>query len=1490
MVAKKSEGAAGIDEAALERAILDFEGDLLEKRATAVERSYSAFERIAADAAAIRLLEKSGPPERPVNEVLSDWVDKSLGSGFDPESKAQKKSSIYRQYLTNRVDLLNQAKNRLRKDIEEGGGAKMLGSVTLTPEQEKLAKRGREWYMTPEQTMFRLIREGGLSKDEIADLMVYSQDPSWKANPKLKEKYLAKFSEPQRGVPDIRGDEPSAVGKAFDYGIGALGIGGSLVSGAKEEVLTPLLRATRDVPYEKPEKPFFDLSEHPALQKIATAAKGGVADVPGTLLDAAIVSSPVVGPVAAATGFKGVGKVEVDPVEFVAQTPADINPLPTPDKIINPVLDLIQGKQVRVGGVPVKEAARAMTPRLASKIGEGLWHAGRTAFDPYARGQTIRENVSLATDKMVAEAKRMATEEAPGAPVEERAARARQLYRQMKAADYDPAGFDPAIRQVAQETLADPFNVVPAAHPLTLASKGGKKLVAEGVGLGADALRAMKDTGKAQRIREGIYGVAGGVTHSPEAVAFDLAAERAASPEQAEKLRQAARVQRVARDVGQTKDLELDEMRRLLKQMPAEGSAESGQAMTAALEKMTYGEHVGPRIAESSEPVLGATPLTKGEFARSLQAGGGKTARVPPLGPRRPTQPTQFERDVEMNRQRIARDLGIQEEFADEAARLQEKYGFRRKIDEGGLLIETPRKQDYVSTQLREGRPEDAEVDQLMGYAQSRHITARWGEASEAFSKKDPWGALKDIRAQGEHVVREMERRIPAYAEIDVLDKGMAEIGMSADIPRPRLMEVSQKARAAKRGVDIMSRRVEKLNEARLSAIKRSDLAFEVASDQEAGIRALVREGDPVWVEDRLFKTLAKRNYSSRKHLVEDLAQEQGRAAMKLQQAQKALAELSEEVAKESKNFESMKPELDRLTKEWGIEAVPLGLGDALEAAAVKKGIEPPGKIYALATGIPGQTNIASTIKVVPRPVAMRAHALTVSGAATESGFVESYRNLVRGLLGPELGATFAHPVKGIVRPANRLWRMSKTLVAPNYYLMNAAGAFTLSTVAHGVKALDPKLQAGAFGMAVMSGGLFDEEVRGTKFMLRSGVESTFGEIVDSAKKMGAIDTYEMRLGLGMRGVGILDNAVKVVEDAAFKLRPPGALGDKLNLSKLSPANANRIIDNYQKLVVFAGFLDDPKGLSSVIRAADATAEFAGNYGRMGTLEKALFRDTLGFYSWYRFIFPHVLRQSFAHPVRMAQWDRIRTWMQNTYGDQVAVWGEALSSQAREFGFVAPPGVQPEEGTKDPVLGTDRFAMLVLEDPIQMGFSIMRQIARPAGLDEDQGPAQLAGPFTKMLTEAMTGFSLDTGQPIPELADLGEGEAGLWNAMGQKSEWSKKTAAGRFAWGFVERPSRMYTNIANLYRNHGLMSKTGELMLRYKAGQDLAGLDHAAAQVLNGVSYSARQAGFDVGDAFQPLTKGGFFETGIPSRLRFEDIPLNLWYSQQRAAKAKEGY
>lgn len=420
---------------------------------------------------------------------------------------------------------------------------------------------------------------------------------------------------------------------------------------------------------------------------------------------------------------------------------------------------------------------------------------------------------------------------------------------------------------------------------------------------------------------------------------------------------------------------------------------------------------------------------------------------------------------------------------------------------------------------------------------------------------------------------------------------------------------------------------------------------------------------------------------------------------------------------------------------------------------------------------------------------------------------------------------------RGLIQPWQRAWRSLHTIFVPIFHARNAAGGFGLSTIAHGLRALDPELQGKAVAAAMLgaSGDAAALKIAdGIEFTLRSGEKTTLGRVIKEANRLGVTGQLQHHIAAGdvvvpgtARGLARIPQALEQVAELSFL--PQGAR----QVGKfISPAYWARATENYQHLVAFMGFLDNftPDGMA---KALELTSRFSGNYARLGAIEKSFMREAFGFYSWMRFIFPHIVRQTYENPNAMAAWIKARGYFERERGSAAPISRWGMPSWGAGLLQAAPRELQPP-----PQVGTHQFAVSALEDPWSMGMSFLPLALKVLGKGEAAGQdlAFYLGPLAQMATEVISGYDMRTGEPIDR----------PWIDFDSPRQFGH-SRMGQAIYGLVERPTRAQQQLIQLYRQR---PEQIDLATRFAVGRSWLGIDKIGAQLFG----------------YEPRSIGGMFD------------------------------
>ena len=412
-----------------------------------------------------------------------------------------------------------------------------------------------------------------------------------------------------------------------------------------------------------------------------------------------------------------------------------------------------------------------------------------------------------------------------------------------------------------------------------------------------------------------------------------------------------------------------------------------------------------------------------------------------------------------------------------------------------------------------------------------------------------------------------------------------------------------------------------------------------------------------------------------------------------------------------------------------------------------------------------------------------------------------------------------------ILQPANSVFRTNTTVLRSlAFHGTNLAGAVGLGILAHGVKAANPRLQWASSRAASVAAFSGDEAALGMKLRLgKSGEETTLGELYKVMDEYGVIGQSGLRFGADLtvgKGVGATYAGFMQKVASKTRMQQVAALGD-----------------DYQKSVAFLGYMmrkgsSDPQ---DVYKALDFTTEYAGNYNRMTSVEKGYLRDIFAFYSWNRFILPHLVKQVYKNPQRLAAFEKLRMAAEYQYGKEQPVAGVGIPDHMRLAGaFQAPAEFQPGQNNS----GSHSVAMMQLEFPIAGLGALAPGFGGGTAVEAQLGPGGMA------LSAMLSGFDARRHQAytseeyLPSLDDLEfDSMDDITESLFRVTD-SKLGSQMQIAAPFGE----SMLNLSKLYMRHGMTDEAYELWLRYRVGRDWMGIDRGVARGLNffGVTDDAR--------------------------------------------------
>ena len=430
-----------------------------------------------------------------------------------------------------------------------------------------------------------------------------------------------------------------------------------------------------------------------------------------------------------------------------------------------------------------------------------------------------------------------------------------------------------------------------------------------------------------------------------------------------------------------------------------------------------------------------------------------------------------------------------------------------------------------------------------------------------------------------------------------------------------------------------------------------------------------------------------------------------------------------------------------------------------------------------------------------------------------------------------------------ILQPANSIFRTSTTVLRSlAFHATNMTGAVGLGFLAHGLRAFNPKLQFGAARGAFAAA--FSGSPKALKMQMRlgkTGESVTLGKLFEVMDQYGVVGQAGLRFG---KDLAVGKGPAATVAGAYHKM------ASATRLQQLASFG-----DDYQHAVAFLGYMTKKGSLApdDIYKALDFTAEYAGNYNRLTKVEKGFLRDVFAFYSWNRFILPHVAKQVVKNPQRLAVYEKMRMAAEYQYGKEHPTTGMGVPDYLRLSGSVQAPETHPVTDVAKwglSSVGLDEFADLVPDIHLQpesrapgshefgmvmMEFPIAGLSALAPGYGGRSAVEAQLGPGGVGLLGMLTGFDVTRGQAytgeqvLPGFDELkfdSMAEIGETLHKVQQSQLGSKLVA------FSPVPfSGAMVDLSKLYMRHGMDHEAADLWLRYKVGRDWFGIDNVAAKV-----------------------------------------------------------
>lgn len=1294
--------------------LVDPEKGRLASSAKAIEGTVGDYQALLRAAGDVQMLPLLQDDDTLAKEALR-WAKKEYGATSPPAKVREIAAGRLRFSQDRRGKDLAERGMRLKEMVKKGAATPGIGDVVPEEAQQKAIQSGKPWRYNKTQAIRELLEEDDYDAPVIADILLLGQTKSGRKRlpEDIRAKLEAKLAQERLGAPEKGG--------ALTPYMDALGARGNVLSGALEGAISVAQERYKDEPIETEGKAFSLKRSFPrvnyAINAIDATQRAMLAGIGG--------DRPVI----------DLDHID-DPDVFSIRRSA----LPAErTKHADGTVSVPQDRGYRHSGVPVERALRewATDPEFRDQVSSAAWEAAKNIVDPYERQQQMRFNTRRAEERYkkasLAQAQKEMGGEADPAGVN---ARASEILTELK--DDDTAIWDPAERQLIQESLLDLGPGTPVSLAWKLAKLGSKPAL-KAVVKAANTTKAGTKT--VETMAKGWDGFVRALSWTPELAALKRSPLAKAKPDLMAELN-------TARTTAETQAHEI---------------------YTALAEKVRK----LPKLTDETEKAAVWMAVTdpSGMHYYGLP---GRLRKIIPM----------------------AQDLAAEADKIRRAAKLGQRYD-----DATGELLPTLSLENYapgrvpmLSGQLEGLERTVASMNEVTTAAQHRGVSGPGGSAHHRGKATNP---VKDLRLQWEAETRVIKKNLRDAREAQEVHAVLKRNGIMVEMDRPQVLELNHELNSLDNAIEA---KVGKLDKMRAENVRLKE-ARRLAGDTSWEHKKVLKEATPDELQQAARrKTTPFGNETKTAQRTHSQAVLLGREEMAMEKLRRQRAVTAAERGRHMMLDRQFRTDLKRLEVQTGVEWVPLA-GDLPGVSKREAAGQAVGDAYRRVTAEPGTVKAGGKMTMVPKPVAERIAVLTKHEMADEPVAVGAYGKFLM----------YA------ARPFTTLWRGGNTLLSPAYYALNTTGAVGLQTVAHGIKALDPRYQIPVIRAALLSGGLAGpgaESLRAAKFMLRGGQEASIGQILDVAHKVGVIDASDLKLAMGMDGMGPINAASRAVQNVVFKF------GNIPGLKKLSPHNINRTIDNYQHLSVFMGFLDDmtPRGIA---RATELTSRFAGDYRRMGAFEKATFREGLGFYGWLRFIVPHIVTQMLENPQRLASFQRLREYIENKNGTNFPVFSQGLPEWSRSFAVTAPSVDQGNHGMVEP--GADEFAFGMIEEPLSMGLAPIPAIVSTltgGGSGMSQSIAQYLGPVPRALIETLiTGKDLITGE---DLRGVFPTEFASWDAFAEDVRLSHAT---RLLFSPAARVTRMYDNITNLMQHHGPPGAAKELRVRWEAARTWLGLE-----------------------------------------------------------------
>lgn len=348
-----------------------------------------------------------------------------------------------------------------------------------------------------------------------------------------------------------------------------------------------------------------------------------------------------------------------------------------------------------------------------------------------------------------------------------------------------------------------------------------------------------------------------------------------------------------------------------------------------------------------------------------------------------------------------------------------------------------------------------------------------------------------------------------------------------------------------------------------------------------------------------------------------------------------------------------------------------------------------------------------------------------------------------------------------------------------SYFGRNLAFVPGLSYIHRGFSALNPKALVGEGKVTLMLASGGDEQARAAMFKLRSGNEISYGRIADIMRSVGVDNMWKERMGVSIKAPipqflrDTVMEGLRKTPGGYDVARVLGNLPEHITplmtpaagpFKRFSSARLNAAVDNWQHIGAFVHALEDDTP-PAIARALDVMSEYAGNANRMTPFEKNALREGGAFYTWTRFIAPHLWAQTASRPDKMAQFAKFRGFLDQEWGPVAPYSPEVIDTWMRGFGIAS--NEQPDKtihAGKIGVYPSDERAYqaatitLEMPDSVGLGYHQILSGLGEAGQPNQRPLASLDSWAVNLGISLWTGYDM-RGNPSPLLPAAYDWEA-----------------------------------------------------------------------------------------------------------------------------------